>query len=113
MEEEKMGMAREMVRRQDVTTVLEEHGVTEDEFLRWLEDGDLAAYLYRMARLRAMVRIPRVWQRLEQLVADGEVRAIKLYCDLCEKMQGESAGDAPNFVNPEVEAARRVIFGDE
>jgi len=90
--------------------VLAENGITEEEFIAWLEDGELAAYIYRMSKYSAMSRIPEVWQSLKQLADDGDPRGIKLYHELCERMMPrESAG---LLLNPEAEEARRAVFGD-
>lgn len=112
MEEERMKLAREMVRRQNVGAVLTDNGISDEEFVRWLEEGDMAEYLYRMARIKAMAMAPAIWRTLERMAAEGDLKAMKLYCDLCERSQ--SAEQAAGFSdNSEVASARLEVFGDE
>lgn len=113
MEKERIAVAREIIRRQNVGEVLRDKGISDIDFIRWLEEGEAAEYLYRMSKVKAMAKMPELWLELEQLAEEGDVKAIKLYFDLC--CQGEKGGCTPldTFINPEVEAARREVFGDE
>lgn len=111
VEKEQEKIVREMIKRQRIGAVLAENGISEEEFIRWLEDGEAAAYLYRMAKVKAMAKVPELWLKLEQMAADGDLKAMKLYCDLCERSQGaEQAAGIPD--NPDVAAVRDEIFGD-
>lgn len=114
MEEDIITVAREIVRRQNVSDVLRENGISEPDFVRWLEGGEAAEYLYRMARLRAMAKVPELWMKLEQMAAEGDLKAMKLYCDLCERCdRGKSEDFSEAFSNHEVDEARKAVFGDE
>lgn len=115
MTEETIAFAREIIRRQDVGAVLRESGVTEADFVRLLEGGDLADYLYRTARHYAMGKIPEIWRKLEQMAGEGDVKAIRLYFDLCERSRGGelSAHGCRITPDPEIEAVRSEVFGDE
>ncbi|MBE6598944.1 MAG: hypothetical protein E7638_05830 [Ruminococcaceae bacterium] len=104
-----------MAARRDIASVLAEHDIPEEEFVRWLEDGAVAEYLYRMGKYTAMARCPEVWAQLKQLADDGDVRAIKLYIELCgrEALAENGAKNTVPTVDPVIEAARREVFGDE
>ena len=113
-EEEKIRIAREMIRRQDIREVLRENGVPEEEFVRWLEDGELAEYLYRMAKTKAMACVSELWLKLGRMAASGDLKAMKLYYDLCDRCDREKSAEAEEVRgNPEVDAIRKEIFGHE
>lgn len=99
-----------MICRQNIPAVLEENGIAKEEFIRWLEDGAFAEYVCRLAKYGAMTRCPEVWVSLKKLADSGDVRAIKLYLDLCDKAQAPEAAGTP--YNAEVDAVRRELFGD-
>ncbi len=105
-------IAREMIRRQNIAEVLREYGVAEEEFLRWLEEGEVAEYLYRMAKTKAMAKVSELWLKLEKMAAAGDLKAIKLYYDLCDRMRSEEK-DSPCLTNPEVDRIRQELFGNE
>lgn len=111
LSEEKRALAREIVLRQAVRPVLAERGVGEDEFLSWLEDERFASYLYRMAERDAASKAPEVWQRLYSEATDGNIRAIKLYFDLCGREEDPSG--TPEEDAFAIETVRRELFGDE
>lgn len=99
-----------MLCRSNIAAVLEEKGIAKEEFIGWLEDGAFAEYVYRMAKYGAMTKCPEVWLSLKKLADSGDVRAIKLYLELCDKAQVSEAADTP--YNTEVDAVRRELFGD-
>lgn len=111
LSEERCALAREIVRRQAVRPVLAERGVGEDEFLSWLEDERFAAYLYRMAERDAASKAPEVWQRLCSEATDGNLRAIKLYFDICGRERAPT--EEPEEDTFSIETVRRELFGDE
>lgn len=115
MTEETIAFAREIIRRQDVGGVLRESGVTEADFVRLLEGGEFAEYLYRTARLHAMARIPELWRRIRELAEEGDIKAIRLYFDLCERNRGGELWPHTDRItpDPEIEAVRSEVFGDE
>ena len=115
MTEEVTAIAREMIRRQEVAEVLRENGVSDTEFVRWLEEGDLAEYLYRTAKRSAMAKIPRIWRRLEQLAEEGDVKAARLIFDLCERNRegGHESQSADVMPDPVLEQIRSEVFGDD
>ncbi len=100
-----------MIRRQNIGSVLRENGISEEEFVRWLEEGEVAEYLYRMAKTKAMAKVSELWLILERMAAEGDLKAIKLYCDLCERMKPEESSGGECLTNPEVDRIRREIFG--
>ncbi len=104
-------IAREMIRRQNVAEVLREHGVSEEEFLRWLEEGEVAEYLYRMAKTKAMAKVSELWLKLEKMAAAGDLKAMKLYYDLCDRMRSEEKGSEVG-ADPEIDRIRQELFGN-
>ena len=103
-----------MIQRQNIGEVLRENGISEEEFLQWLEEGEMAEYLYRMARSKAIASVPEIWLKLVRMAAAGDLKAMKLYYDLCDRGDREkSDGSGDGLNNPEVDALRRQVFGHE
>ena len=92
---------------------MEEHGIGEDEFLEWLEDAQFTGYLYRMAERDAASKAPEVWQTLYSEAMDGNIRAIKLYFDICTKERGGNGESGDTGRDFTIDAVRAELFGDE
>ncbi len=113
LEEKRRTIAREIISRREVDGVLNEHNISGAEFVEWLEDGELAAYLRQMAIYSAMAQSAEVWKSLKLLADSGDQRAIKLYLELCGQGAADGGHRGVMMPDPAIAEARRMVFGDE
>ncbi len=92
--------------------ILAAYGVTEEEFVGWVCDGDFPAYAASMARGVAETKAAYVWSKLMELAKDGNVPAMRLYLDfLYRKPSGHGAERIGT--GAELGGLRESIFGGD
>lgn len=88
--------------------ILEEYGVSEDEFTSWIRNAEFRDHIDTLARDFAEAGVYEIWKSLMKHAKEGSVPAIKLYFEMKNKRAIESRSEIP----PEIDDLRREIFGD-
>lgn len=90
--------------------VLEQFGVSGEEFTGWVLDGRFTEYAASLARGFAEADIPYAWKVLRGMVHAESVSAIRLYFDLVGKKPAANGAERPAGA-AELTELRESIFG--
>lgn len=89
--------------------ILDEYGVSEDEFTSWIRDAGFRDHIDSLARDFAEAGVYEIWKSLMKHAKEGSVPAIKLYFEMKNKRVTESRSG----ISPDINDLRRDIFGDD
>ena len=97
----------------DIGRILDGCGISEGDYLRWVQSGEFPALALPISRSLAQSEAPLVWRSLLDMAKDGNTTAIRLYFDIF----GRDVGDCQNRVSDpgkaEIIGLRSELFGGD
>lgn len=91
-----------------IEQILEEAGVSEEEYAKWLTDAEFIGEIESLTSHAAEAEGARVMKALSELAKEGDVKLVRLYFDLVGERKKESAQAADPLA-----VLKREIWGDE
>lgn len=111
-----LNLAVRMLRRgsdKDIGRILDGCGISEGEYLRWVQSGEFPALALPISRSLAQSEAPLVWRSLLDMAKDGNTTAIRLYFDIFGRDVGDSQNRVSDPGKAEIIGLRSELFGGD
>lgn len=73
----------------EVATILERHGISLGEYVKWLSDDAFLAYVSDLSERVCASEMTRIARKLISLSKTGDTKAVKILFDFLPKRQGD------------------------
>ena len=96
-----------------ISEILSEHGVSEEEFTEWVREGSFSEYAAALASGFAKADAPYIWNALICSAKEGNIQAMRLYFDIWHKKQTATVkGGEYSLPDADIQKLRSDIFGE-